>query len=276
MKSLNNLHAFYDIIYTFCRTSRRFQYKKISISFSSLKSKRLDEQACTTIVSFPRADQTEKRSIYHLLYPDKKRRKKDKAESEKPERKRENETNPKLSPTSSSPEDDPVYTRRPDLPCAFVGSTKVWQARQIFWAIHRSVSKRFTGILTGVRPCTSPPPSAPSRKTSRGAEPSLWANLLHGKNSCFAALHRFVNCRPRRSCFGNVSTMSTVNIICRAGMIGSWWPPSMMLVLAPMRKSGWGRVLSERIASLWRDSSLWKIFLEILLLSAFIYMYIGR
>lgn len=70
MKSLNNLHAFYDIIYFLSNIS------KISISFSSLKSKRLDEQACTTIVSFPRADQTEKRSIYHLLYPDKKKKKK--------------------------------------------------------------------------------------------------------------------------------------------------------------------------------------------------------
>lgn len=88
-------------------------------------------------------------------------------------------------------------------------STKVWQARQIFWAIHRSVSKRFTEFLRGW--------DLPPRKTSRGAEPSLWANLLHEKNSCFAALHRFVNCRSRRSCFGNVSTMS--NIICRAGMI---------------------------------------------------------
>lgn len=88
MKSLNNLHVFYDIIYTFCRTSRRFQYKKISISFSSLKSKRLDEQACTTIVSFPRADQTEKRSIYHLLYPDKKKEKKIK-QNQKNQRERE-------------------------------------------------------------------------------------------------------------------------------------------------------------------------------------------
>lgn len=57
--------------------------------------------------------------LYTTCYtPTKKKKRKKKKQNQKNQR--EKETNPKLSPTSLSPEDDPVYTRQPDLPCAFV------------------------------------------------------------------------------------------------------------------------------------------------------------